>query len=96
MAVKGIQLAVAATATRLSQPENDANTGNSVIFTNPTPKNLYVGGSGVTNSTGGNPGALVPAGSVMSFDLTQSDDILYGCVDTADAGAVFHILVTGV
>jgi hypothetical protein len=87
MAVRTAQVTVTTSATALQSAADSADStpGNSVSLYNTGATDAYVGGSGVTSSTG----FLLKAGAVLSFDL-GSADVPYGI--TASGTTTVHVL----
>lgn len=80
MAVVAAQVNVGTTATLLSADEG--RDGSSVLVQAPSGVTLYVGGSGVTTTTG----FPVPPGQTLSVDL-PSFDAIYGVLASGSATA---------
>jgi hypothetical protein len=89
VAISARRVTVTTSATQLTSKPTDSTTGSSVAVKAPTDAALYVGGPGVTTSTG----FPVEAGERATFDL-QNRDVLYGVL-AASTGTV-NVLETGI
>jgi hypothetical protein len=90
MAVGSAQVAVSTTAVQLTAAESDSRVGESVAVTNThASATVYLGGAGVTSSTG----FPLVAGGSLSVDL-DGTETLYGI--TASGSVTVGVLRTSV
>lgn len=91
MAVVGVVIAVATTATLLSGADGDAIVGQSVYVSNAGANPIFLGGSGVTTGTG----YSLAAGASLPWPLQLGvGEALYGIVAASTENA--KVLRTGV
>jgi len=89
VAISTAQVAVSTTAAKLTSTPTDSRAGSSIAITAPVAATLYIGGSGVTSTTG----FAVAAGASVSLDLQSGEDV-YGVL-ASGTGTAF-VLRTGV
>lgn len=89
MAISTAQVAVSTTAAKLTSTPTDSRAGSSIAITAPAAATLYIGGSGVTSTTG----FAVAAGASVSLDLQSGEDV-YGVLASGTGTA--YVLRSGV
>lgn len=89
MAVEGAQVSVGTTETELTGSQTDTIAGQSLVAINKGAASVFLGGTGVTTSTG----FELAAGESVSLDVNQGEQ-LFGIVGSGTQDV--HVLRIGV